>query len=549
MVIVLAATVVLFMGWRLLWFLTDDAFIAFRYVSNSVLGHGYVWNAEPFRAVEGYTSFLWVALLDVVWRLFDVEPPAVANNISLLLGAGALMLGARMVWRLDWSEALRPTRAAWLGLVLLAVTTNRTFLTWASSGFETALFNVLFLLWMYVCLYARAWRLRDVFTLTLAAALSALTRPDGLVYVGASIGIVLVVAGTQAARVRASYAVASLPLLLVPAHLVWRYQTYGFWLPNTYYAKVVAPWPEAGIRFLLSYVVEYALWFVPVVALVAGVRGAWQRAMPDDPAPRLFGVRRAALVRTICLSAVATHVFYYALIVGGDHFEYRILSHLVVPSVVLLAWLVNRTCVTRRAAALVLGLYVLLALPVPWTHWAVTRHLESRQETRRMRVAIAPHWPVFVRGYAVVFDRLQSWLIGHWIAVRHQEHKVNQAYLASLYPTREEGARIGTEGLPVHAFQAVGVAAWTLPHVAIIDLLGLNDLVVARTPVDLTRPRGMAHERRAPEGYADCFRPNVFLRPGLGLRVVERETPLTEEDVRACEAEWARRVRKLASVP
>ncbi len=68
--LLVAATASLIWGWRLFWFLTDDAFISFRYVSNSLAGHGYVWNAPPFRPVEGYTSFLWVALLDLVWRLF-----------------------------------------------------------------------------------------------------------------------------------------------------------------------------------------------------------------------------------------------------------------------------------------------------------------------------------------------------------------------------------------------------------------------------------------------------------------------------------------------
>lgn len=56
----------LFYGWKLFWFMTDDAYIAFRYVSNSMLGLGYVWNPPPFHPVEGYTSFLWVAILDIV---------------------------------------------------------------------------------------------------------------------------------------------------------------------------------------------------------------------------------------------------------------------------------------------------------------------------------------------------------------------------------------------------------------------------------------------------------------------------------------------------
>ena len=56
--LLLAALLALCGGWYLLWFLSDDAFIAFRYVGNRQLGHGYVWNAPPFLPVEGYTSFL-----------------------------------------------------------------------------------------------------------------------------------------------------------------------------------------------------------------------------------------------------------------------------------------------------------------------------------------------------------------------------------------------------------------------------------------------------------------------------------------------------------
>ena len=93
----------LFFGWRQFWFLTDDAYIAFRYVSNSELGHGYVWNAPPFLPVEGYTSFLWVVVLDVVWRTLGSEPPVSANWISLVWAYGILILGAVMVMRLQWT--------------------------------------------------------------------------------------------------------------------------------------------------------------------------------------------------------------------------------------------------------------------------------------------------------------------------------------------------------------------------------------------------------------------------------------------------------------
>ena len=45
----LSILVLLIAGWRLFWFLTDDAYITFRYASNSLLGFGYTWNPPPFR--------------------------------------------------------------------------------------------------------------------------------------------------------------------------------------------------------------------------------------------------------------------------------------------------------------------------------------------------------------------------------------------------------------------------------------------------------------------------------------------------------------------
>ena len=61
--VVFAACLAAWAGWREFLFLTDDAFIAFRYASNSLRGFGLVWNPPPFAPVEGYTSFLWVVLL------------------------------------------------------------------------------------------------------------------------------------------------------------------------------------------------------------------------------------------------------------------------------------------------------------------------------------------------------------------------------------------------------------------------------------------------------------------------------------------------------
>src|SRR5579871_5771007 len=133
--IVLAALIPLtYLGWRLFWFQTDDAHIAFRYVSQSLQGNGYVWNAAPFRPVEGYTSFLWVSLLDVVWRITGAAPPVASNRLLLIFGYGTLMLAFWMALTRRLTARLDAVRLPLIALALLTVVSNRTFLAWTSSG-------------------------------------------------------------------------------------------------------------------------------------------------------------------------------------------------------------------------------------------------------------------------------------------------------------------------------------------------------------------------------------------------------------------------------
>jgi arabinofuranosyltransferase len=84
---------------------------------------------------------------------------------------------------------------------------------------------------------------------------------------------------------------------------------------------------------------------------------------------------------------------------------------------------------------------------------------------------------------------------------------------------------------------SVGLPGWTLPNVAIIDGFGLNDYIVARAP-PRTDLRVMAHSRRPPPGYVECFSPNARLIEGKPRGTVEvrpRAQPLTDAGIRACE--------------
>jgi arabinofuranosyltransferase len=512
LVILLAAGAGLYAGWRVFWFLTDDAYIAFRYISNSRMGFGYVWNAPPFKPVEGYTSFLWIVLLDCVWRVTGIDPPSSSNVVALIFAGGTLLLTAAMVMRVRLTAALARYRLALLALVLFGTLTNRTFLAWTSSGLETAMFNFWLTAWLFVALCWPAGGARWLATLALLAALMELTRPDGLLFLAATLLIIgLDVARRLAARTFQPARLAVLaPLLITVLHLAWRLVTYGQWLPNTYLAKYTGPWPESGVRYLLSFIIEYSYWFWLALAVVVGVILLRRLGSPAGLARRWWAEPlQPAVVQTVTIGTLAAHFAYYTFIIGGDHFEYRVYSQLVPLLLVSFVWLLNALAVRPAWTLALLSLSIAAGLPIPWTHWAASQSRTTREDTFAMELALAPYFPVPARPYVQVFDDLQVWLAHHAVGVRHQEHKVFLQYQFSTLPTREQGLLLSPVAQAIRVEGSVGAIGWVLPTVAILDTRGLNDLVIARNPPDPNAPRIMAHDRTPPEGYLDCFHANA----------------------------------------
>jgi arabinofuranosyltransferase len=560
-VVACIATGLLFAGWRLFWFLTDDAFISFRYVSNSALGHGYVWNPPPFQPVEGYTNFLWVVLLDFVWRLLGVMPPESANNIALAFSFGTVIVTAAFTLRIPWRSDLVGFRVPCVALVLLGTLGNRSFLAWTSSGLETALFNFLILSWLYFIL-TRPVDAIWVFGTTLSSTLLALTRPDGVLFVAASLIAVAICIRQRLGPVPLHLPWTLLPAVLVPLHLIWRRAFYGDWLPNTYYAKIIGVWPSSGIRYAGSFILEYALWIWILLAVFALVRrfpllrDAFCRESDGIFAPGTSGAREAtgslwhtgALVKCIGLLTVIAHLGYYTFVVGGDHFEYRVYSYLVPLVFISFAWLMNAARLRTRSAAGLLASFVLLSYPLPWTHWHLSQERTTRRDTVEMFLPLAPSFPPVLSAYAGLFDSLQEWLIQHFVCTRHQEHKIAYEWWSkTIIPTREVGQklRFPDGDFPILVLPGgAGSTAWALPHINIIDLHGLNDRVIGRNPIDPDQPRRMAHSRIAPPGYVEAFAPNTRILLGRKITVEQRERAITADEIREIERVWVDRIKR-----
>ncbi len=541
--LLLIGSIAVYIGWKLFWFLTDDAYIAFRYISNSMLGYGYTWNAPPFRPVEGYTSFLWLVVLEGIWRITDIQPPVSANYISLLFAYATLGLTASMVLKMDLNKHLSTHRLWLLALVMFGIVPNRTFLIWASSGLETAMFNFFLVLWLYAALYARTRTRRFLLIVSSTTSLIYLTRPDGLLFACATLGLaLLVILDTRGHLNPLKSFVALFPLALIPAHLIWRRFTYKAWLPNTYYAKYVTAWPESGLRYMCSFILEYALWiWLLVFALYL------LRAFHPVRFIRHSLVDSQQFIGLLAVAAIVAHMAYYVFRIGGDHFEYRVFSHLPALLFVSFLWFLNKMKTGFKIVCLLLICFATFSHVLPWSHWYLSKDLKTREQTHTMHIALSDYFPSYVDWYVGRLDRMQAWLVAHYVCLRHQEHKVFHDHMEGLAPTRDEvlaklGPQISELGpYPVLATGS-GVLSWSLALINIIDASGLNDYVIARTPIAPNAYRKMAHDRVAPPGYIECYSPNVRVELVHGadgdqhsISIAPRAVALTADMIRTCE--------------
>ena len=174
-------TALLFLPWLVLlgwmaevsWFLTDDAFISFRYVRNLLEGHGLVFNRGE--RVEGYSNFLWVLELALLWSVFGLRPEHAAPWLSVAFTAGTI---AVMLWWVARLPALQyRALVAWLALGL--VCSSATFAVWTSGGgLETRQFTF-FVVVAVVGLSLYRESRYALFAVSLSLAAAALTRPEG----------------------------------------------------------------------------------------------------------------------------------------------------------------------------------------------------------------------------------------------------------------------------------------------------------------------------------------------------------------------------------
>ncbi len=279
-------------------FMVDDAFISFRYAHNLVTGHGLVFN--PGERVEGYSNLLWVLL---VAGGLKVGLPALlwARILGAVCTLATLAMLPGIVRRMDPDHEVR---SPWAGRVAqLLVAATGAVACWSLAGLETPLFGLLIVL---------AWRsalARSPLQAGVAGLLMVLTRPEGpalaLIFQGWSLLPPPGLAPARSPWRRAKTWVGPAVLLAgTAAFFLWRRHYFGWWLPNTYYAKTgdlkgqLATGLPYGLAFARAYLV------IPFLVAVGVLMRCGRRRLrsPD------------------VLAGLGVMLFWwsYVVVVGGD---------------------------------------------------------------------------------------------------------------------------------------------------------------------------------------------------------------------------------------
>jgi arabinofuranosyltransferase len=483
----------------------EDAYITYRFARNLAEGHGFVWNVGE-GPVEGFTNFLWVLLSAAAYRL-RLDLPLFAQLLGTIAGVITLIYA----WRFS-TEVLRHHGPVALFTTALLAAAG-PLATWASSGMET----VLFTMWVTLAVfYASRFPPCRSTSNTVAAAvcllLATLTRPEGFgIFV-----IILVVEGAwraaapDARRLRESALLAGIYLPVFLAYFAWRFHTFGYPLPNTFYAKTGGGLEQLhrGIIYLGYFALHFLTPCVPWAVLCA-----WRLAGDRDGGPERqtrtsadADERRRGL--WIAGAVVAGYLADVAL-VGGD---YMAMYRFVVPVLPLIAALFGDV---------VEGAVQGMPLPPPRRALLALFALVSiggvlLQSTRYETAIFAPT-PRMHGTYRGV--NIERWHVNRF-------HVIGEFF--------DSQARRADDSVLTWDIGVVGYVT----RLKIYDALGMVDPVIAHTHMDIPLGSGMAGHEKQDLGYSYSRRP-TFVMYTVQLRPQPAPWPAYPPDLaRRVEAEY-----------
>ena len=211
----------------------DDAYITCRYADNLAKHGELTWNVgeDP---IEGYTGIILPLLLALCIKL-GISPILAAKIIGVL----SFFWGGYLLYLI---MQLLKVRHSAVSIILIMYFTAPFMYVHAFSGMETSMFSMLILLCVYL-LYFRLVFVEQVkkieLTLIIMLIILSLTRPEGVILSACILSALGIIKWKFEKSGFPKYLLKVSTIFILPCliYFLWRWQYYGLFLPNTFYAK------------------------------------------------------------------------------------------------------------------------------------------------------------------------------------------------------------------------------------------------------------------------------------------------------------------------
>lgn len=238
--------------------IAEDSFITYRFAQNLANGHGFIWNIGE-APIEGFTNFLWLVICSVLIKL-GAYVPLSSQIIGVLFS-----LGTMWITHLFASKIMHMNQA-YSFLPVLFLGCSGPFSTWATSGMETNMFGFFILLACYF--YALYWKTNQCKHLKLGFFIlfpATLTRPEGFMIFALMIGLSALLIPEFSKKTLQNH-IFGLAFYVIPfsVYFLWRYDYFGFPLPNTFYAKTGGG-IDQHLRGLVHALYFYSYFILPFI--------------------------------------------------------------------------------------------------------------------------------------------------------------------------------------------------------------------------------------------------------------------------------------------
>ncbi|MBA4406808.1 hypothetical protein C0389_05995 [bacterium] len=271
-------------------FIQDDAYTSFRYAKNFVEGKGLVFNAGE--RVEGYTNFLWVMILSLIYflnhaRIISLDLESEAQFLSITFSVCTLILTyllSRTI--LNREDHERSTTANFVNELIILIpvfllSVSTPLIYWGVSAMETSLFVFLTLLLILIYLRKKETDKPNFWWISISV-FNSLLRPEGLIvfalilshkifynmFLSEEKKFLLRIRSVVDKTLIQEISFFSFPLLI---YFCFRLIYYGYPLPNTFYSKTEFSFEfiVRGLNYFFDFAKAYLLYgFVLLYPLV-----------------------------------------------------------------------------------------------------------------------------------------------------------------------------------------------------------------------------------------------------------------------------------------